>query len=141
MASEVAERYAEGLFSLALEDHTAASKKQQAEELSEVLAESDDLLLFLRAVKITPEEKKKIEELKEVNIMTAKERMIWLSEVVQGIQTEKEVVVNGAEVQIKEVEANLMTKLKAIDTLNKMSGEYTTKIEGNIGVTKLEDLL
>ena len=59
MASEVAERYAEGLFSLALEDHTAASKKQQAEELSEVLAESDDLLLFLRAVKITPEEKKK----------------------------------------------------------------------------------
>ena len=85
--------------------------------------------------------KELIEELKEVNIMTAKERMIWLSEVVQGIQTEKEVVVNGAEVQIKEVEANLMTKLKAIDTLNKMSGEYTTKIEGNIGVTKLEDLL
>lgn len=85
--------------------------------------------------------KELIEELKEVTIMTAKERMIWLSEVVQGIQTEKEVVVNGAEVQIKEVEANLMTKLKAIDTLNKMSGEYTTKIEGNIGVTKLEDLL
>lgn len=85
--------------------------------------------------------KELIEELKEVTIMTAKERMIWLSEVVQGIQTDKEVVVNGAEVQIKEVEANLMTKLKAIDTLNKMSGEYTTKIEGNIGVTKLEDLL
>ena len=85
--------------------------------------------------------KENLEELKEVTIMTAKERMIWLSEVVQGIQTEKEVVVNGAEVQIKEVEANLMTKLKAIDTLNKMSGEYTTKIEGNIGVTKLEDLL
>ena len=76
--------------------------------------------------------KELIEELKEVTIMTAKERMIWLSEVVQGIQTEKEVVVNGAEVQIKEVEANLMTKLKAIDTLNKMSGEYITKIEADV---------
>lgn len=76
--------------------------------------------------------KELIEELKEVTIMTAKERMIWLSEVVQGIQTDKEVVVNGAEVQIKEVEANLMTKLKAIDTLNKMSGEYITKIEADV---------
>ena len=110
-------------------------------------ADHDDNAIDVNACKLFNDAKIKIrykeliEELKEVNIMTAKERMIWLSEVVQGIQTEKEVVVNGAEVQIKEVEANLMTKLKAIDTLNKMSGEYTTKIEGNIGVTKLEDLL
>ena len=110
-------------------------------------ADYDDNAIDVNACKLFNDAKIKlrykelIEELKEVNIMTAKERMIWLSEVVKGIQTEKEVVVNGAEVQIKEVEANLMTKLKAIDTLNKMSGEYTTKIEGNIGVTKLEDLL
>ena len=110
-------------------------------------ADYDDNAIDVNACKLFNDAKIKlrykelIEELKEVNIMTAKERMIWLSEVVQGIQTDKEVVVNGAEVQIKEVEANLMTKLKAIDTLNKMSGEYTTKIEGNIGVTKLEDLL
>ena len=110
-------------------------------------ADYDDNAIDVNACKMFNDAKIKlrykelIEELKEVNIMTAKERMIWLSEVVQGIQTDKEVVVNGAEVQIKEVEANLMTKLKAIDTLNKMSGEYTTKIEGNIGVTKLEDLL
>ena len=110
-------------------------------------ADYDDNAIDVNACKLFNDAKIKlrykelIEELKEVNIMTAKERMIWLSEVVQGIQTEKEGVVNGAEVQIKEVEANLMTKLKAIDTLNKMSGEYTTKIEGNIGVTKLEDLL
>ena len=76
--------------------------------------------------------KELVEELKEVTIMTAKERMIWLSEVVQGIQTEKEVVVNGAEIQIKEVEANLATKIKALDTLNKMSGEYITKIEADV---------
>ena len=33
-----------------------------------------------------------IEELKEAAIMTAIERMVWLSEVVQGKQKEKEVV-------------------------------------------------
>jgi hypothetical protein len=38
-------------------------------------------------------------------------------------------------------ETDTNAKLKAMDILNKMSGEYTTKIEGNIGVTKLEDLL
>ena len=101
-------------------------------------ADYDDNAIDVNACKLFNDAKIKlrykelIEELKEVTIMTAKERMIWLSEVVQGIQTEKEVVVNGAEVQIKEVEANLMTKLKAIDTLNKMSGEYITKIEADV---------
>ena len=45
------------------------------------------------------------------------------------------------ETHIYEKSADLNTKIKALDTLNKMSGEYTTKIEGNIGVSKLEDLL
>lgn len=80
-------------------------------------------------------------KLEDKAIMTAKERMIWLSEVVKGIQTEKEAVFTDGDVVIKDVEANLSTKIKAVDTLNKMSGEYTTKIEGNIGISKLEDLL
>lgn len=58
MASEAAERYAGGLFALAKENHTVEEKKKQAEELEKALEENDDLLLFLRAVKITPEEKK-----------------------------------------------------------------------------------
>lgn len=73
--------------------------------------------------------------------MTAKQRMVWLSEVVKGIQMEKEAVFTDGDVIIKDVEANLNTKIKAVDTLNKMSGEYTTKIEGNVGIGKLEDLL
>ena len=32
-------------------------------------------------------------------------------------------------------------KLKASDQLNKMEGQYIQKIEGNLNVTKLEDLL
>ncbi len=31
--------------------------------------------------------------------------------------------------------------MKAIDLLNKMDGEYVTKIDGNLNVAKLEDLL
>lgn len=32
-------------------------------------------------------------------------------------------------------------RIKAIDTDNKMAGEYVTKIEGNIKMNKLEDLI
>ena len=34
-----------------------------------------------------------------------------------------------------------MVAMKAIDLLNKMDGEYVTKVEGNLNVTKLEDLI
>lgn len=82
-----------------------------------------------------------IDKLEDEAIMTAKQRMIWLSEVIKGIQKEKEAVFTDGDVIVKDVEANLSTKIKAVDTLNKMSGEYTTKIEGNVGIGKLEDLL
>mgnify|MGYP006999450987 FL=1 len=37
--------------------------------------------------------------------------------------------------------ADLNTKLKAIDTLNKMTGEYKTILDGKVDIKKLEDLL
>ena len=37
-----------------------------------------------------------------------------------------------------EREAYLSDKMKAMDILNKMSGEYVTKIEGDIGITTIE---
>ncbi len=59
MKSEVAERYAEGLFDLAKENGTVEEKKDQAEELIRQFDENENLELFFRAVKITREEKKK----------------------------------------------------------------------------------
>ena len=70
-----------------------------------------------------------MEELKDKAIMTAKERMIWLSEVVKGIQKEETKYFDDGECIIYEKTADLNTKIKALDTLNKMSGEYTTKVE------------
>lgn len=79
-------------------------------------------------------------EITESTIMTATERMIWLSEVVKGIRTEKEAIFTDGDVVVKDVEANLSTKIKALDTLNKMDGQYTTKLEGNIGISYEEAL-
>lgn len=57
------------------------------------------------------------------SIMSAQERLEWLTRL------------------IKNEEEGTNEKLKAIDIMNKMQGEYVTKIDGNLNVTKLEDLL
>ena len=56
-------------------------------------------------------------------VMSAQERLEWLTNLI----TDDEQDVNA--------------KLKAIDIMNKMQGEYVQKIDGNIGIKKLEDLL
>lgn len=82
------------------------------------------------------------DKLEEKAIMTAKERMKWLTEVINDIQREEANVKmpDGGEIKIGLKNADLQTKMKAIDILNKMSGEYTTKIEGNIGISYEEAL-
>ena len=56
-------------------------------------------------------------------IMSAQERLEWLTRL---IESDEEVTPD---------------KLKAIDIMNRMQGEYVTKVEGSLSVTKLEDLL
>jgi phage terminase small subunit len=56
-------------------------------------------------------------------IMSAQKRLEWLT---QLIENEKE---------------GTNEKLKAIDIMNKMQGEYVTKVQGELNVAKLEDLL
>ncbi len=77
-------------------------------------------------------------------IMTAEERMEWLSKVVHGEILEEVVEVDkdtGLCVKI-EKPSKIDTRLKALDTLNKMDGNYKTNIEGSIDINKkLEDLI
>ena len=63
------------------------------------------------------------EQLTKSTIMSAQKRLEWLTELVE------------------DDEQDVNAKLKAIDIMNKMSGEYVQKIDGNIGFKKLEDLL
>lgn len=65
------------------------------------------------------------EELKKKAIMTAEERMIWLTKVLTGEIKEK-VYYEGNE---SEREPYLNDKMKALDLLNKMDGNYISKLE------------
>ena len=67
--------------------------------------------------------------------MSAKERMIWLSKVVNGEILEDVPLmtdINEDKVNTIKCPTKLDTRLKALDTLNKMSGEYTTKVEADL---------
>lgn len=81
-----------------------------------------------------------LEEMKDKSIMTAKERMMWLSDVIKGNIKHISYGSNGEE---HKHEAYITDKLKAIDTLNRMSGEYITKVNTNINteikVTLIDD--
>ena len=70
-----------------------------------------------------------MKKLEDEAIMTARERMIWLSDVVKGNVKHISYGSNG---EAYENEAYISDKLRAVDTLNKMSGEYITKIEADV---------
>ena len=62
-------------------------------------------------------------ELAKPAIMSAQKRLEWLTGVIQS------------------QDESTGDKLKAVDIMNKMQGEYVTKIDGNVNVSKLEDLI
>lgn len=64
-------------------------------------------------------------ELAKDTIMSAQERLEWLTRFVN----------TGVEFTLSS------EKIRAIDVMNKMTGEYVTKVEGNLNVAKLEDVL
>ena len=64
------------------------------------------------------------DQISKESIMTAQKRLEWLSEV------------------IRSEERMTSDKLRAVDIMNKMEGLYTTRIEGDLNVSKkLEDLI
>ena len=81
--------------------------------------------------------KELMSKLEDESIMSAKDRMKWLTDVVRDIQREEATIKmpDGEELLVGMKNADLSTKIKAIDTLNKMSGEYITKVEGNMNIS------
>jgi phage terminase small subunit len=81
------------------------------------------------------------EQLVAPTIMSAQERLEYLTRVIKGEQGEKAVqMVDGEPIEV-DVPTSLKNKLNAIDIMNKMQGEYVTKVEGELKMRKLEDLL
>lgn len=80
--------------------------------------------------------KELMQQLEDTSIMSAKERMKWLTDVIKNIQRDDVYVKNndGEDVLIGSKNADINTKLKAIDTLNKMDNAYqqNVKISGSI---------
>ena len=82
-------------------------------------------------------------KLEDEAIMSAKERMIWLSKIVNGEILEDVPVmtdIKNKKVNTIKCPTKIDTKIKALDTLNKMSGEYTTNIKGNLTISYEEAL-
>lgn len=75
-----------------------------------------------------------LKRIEDKAIMTAEERQIWLSKVVKGdIKITREY-----DDEIKEYEPYMSDRLKAMDILNKMTGQYVEKVM-NIQPPNIED--
>lgn len=99
-----------------------------AENMKDETIDSEASILF-NDQKVSERYKELIEKLEDESIMTAKERMKFLTKIIKDQEKEKAYTMFGDEY---EKTANFKNKLNAIDILNKMSGEYVTKVEGNV---------
>lgn len=96
---------------------------------------------LLKNPKVSARLKEIRDQLAKPTIMSAQERLEFLTEVINGTKGEKVIeMVDGEPAEI-EAPASMKNRLSAIDIMNKMTGEYVTKVEGELKMTKLEDLL
>lgn len=85
-------------------------------------------------VKVHTRYEELLQHLENESIMSAKERMIWLTNVINGKEKDTTYLsVNGETTPIEKT-ADLNIKIKALDTLNKMDNTYqqNIKVSGNI---------
>jgi phage terminase small subunit len=72
------------------------------------------------------------EQISSKNIMTAQERLEFLTGVINGTRGEKIVEVIDGEAKEIEVPASMKNRLSAIDIMNKMTGEYVQKVVADV---------
>lgn len=112
-----------------------------AEKMSDN-AISREACLLLKTPKIAQRHAELGAKTVKETILTAQERMEFLSDIVNEKEKEKKAIsIEDGETKFVEVPADLNTKIKAIDTINKMQGIYSLKVDGSINIKKLEDLI
>ena len=89
------------------------------------------------------EPRAKLDDAQETRtIMNVLERKEWLTKIINGEVPEEGTAVTQGQLLRFEKQPSLSDKMKAIDILNKMDGEYKTNIDGSVEIkSKLEDLI
>lgn len=123
------ERFIQNIVS-GMSQRQAYKESYNAENMTDESIDVEACKLF-NDTKVSQRYKELINKLEDKAIMSATERMIWLSEVIKDIQKEKVLV---EDIEISKT-ADLNTKMRAMDILNKMSGEYITKVSGDLNVS------
>lgn len=121
------ERFIQNIVS-GMSQRQAYKEAYNVESMSDEAIDVEACRLF-NDTKISLRYRELMDKLEDEAIMSAKERMKWLSDVVRGKVKHTSYGSNGEEY---ENEAYISDKLKAVDTLNKMSGEYITKVEADV---------
>lgn len=111
-----------------------------ADKMSENAIDREASLL-LKNPKIAQRHRELGEATEKTTIMSAQERLEYLTRVVKGIETETKIEWDDGKAVTCEEPASIKTRLSAIDLMNKMTGEYVQRIEGTVNIAKLEDLL
>lgn len=102
-----------------------------AENMTDKSIDEEACRLF-SDIKVSSRYHELIERAATASVMTAQERLEFLTEVIMDIQREHKVhITEDGKLEYDEA-ADLNTKLKAVDLMNKMQGEYTTKIEADV---------
>lgn len=117
----------------------AYKKSYNAENMTDKTIDEEACRLFNDS-KISARYEELIERAATASVMTAQERLEYLTGIVYGTEQECVKTVVDGEEKLEEYPADLSTRLKAIDIMNKMTSEYVTRISGEVSV-KLEDLL
>lgn len=71
-------------------------------------------------------------EIDSPKIMSARERLELLSRIARGEEPEKEMYFSNGEMVEYNRPASLRTRREAIDTINKMTGEYVQKVVADV---------
>lgn len=112
------ERFIQNIVS-GMSQRQAYKEAYNAENMEDKTIDEEACRLF-NDCKISARYQELIDKLEDETIMTAMEKRRML----------KEMAINK--------ENSITDRIKAIDTDNKMAGEYTTKIEGDLGITTIK---
>ena len=75
------------------------------------------------------------DEMMKPTIMSVQERLELLSRIARGEEPEKDSYFSNGELLEYERPASLRTRREAIDTINKMTGEYVQKVVADVDTT------